>query len=911
MFSNHAPKAIYVCDLGTFIQVLNVNDLHCYTWEDLSYLRLLPGWVVLVDNTQGSDQFIKLSVLVFLDNTLAENLTKTEVTGVPLNKAHETEFSIQTSQDAGITHLKDDAIVEEVEAIEKPMSVFGKLLGISQPTPPQSIETFFERPIIITSGALAITDTVPVALYSAPMPSTGFLNTMWKQKCDGLYGMRFTMVFKLQINAARFQQGRYMLCWIPFGGCRGTTTLWTSTWDTMHRVSLQGRTQLPHVEIDIGTQTSAILKVPYSSVLTAYPMSCLTDPNLLGTLGRIYLYPYKPLVSASSLTSCGYSILMSLEDIETYGAAVPQMGKLSKKKKNPSEEEQDSQGVGPITSILGAVSGASGVLSTIPLLTEYMAPLSWVTGILGGTAAAFGWSKPTNMEHVMRYNRNAVAYANNVNAIDNSMPLSSTTDNAVSLLAGFSGCDADETAIMAIASRPAYLTTVNWSTSDVAGTKLAALEVAPMGNVNTSLQSGNTIMHCTPLQFACSQFRYWRGSIQYTFKIVKTEFHTGRIIVAFSPEFFKTTVGATTYANTTYLHKEIIDIRTCNSFTITVPYMAINNYKSIPNVPDTDFKTGGLFIYVVDPLVAPDTVSSTINLLVEHSAGPDFELAYPDPSYELLPMYNVTAQSGLLQKTGQVPPNSTEVVNIGNSKIDPESLIHAQSCIGERLLTFRQLLKKHKQIGPPVNVISPNTHPETWIYPFSWEAADATVANVDFADFGQPDTYSLMSSMFLYSRGGVMLKYQNRPERDTANTDSTRVVAYMQFSAVTNATGGFERIVTDSTLPSVTKYGCGELNMVHESNPGEESYCEISVPQYSPLHSRLNSEHVITPATYTNQQLGSLKTPWHVVIERKTRNATPDFGSSYVTRAGKDDCNFGYFVGIPPMLVRNRYEYNL
>ena len=156
-----------------------------------------------------------------------------------------------------------------------------------------------------------------------------------------------------------------------------------------------------------------------------------------------------------------------------------------------------------------------------------------------------------------------------------------------------------------------------------------------------------------------------------------------------------------------------------------------------------------------------------------------------------------------------------------------------------------------------------------------------------------------------------MLKYQNRPERDTANTDSTRVVAYMQFSAVTNATGGFERIVTDSTLPSVTKYGCGELNMVHESNPGEESYCEISVPQYSPLHSRLNSEHVITPATYTNQQLGSLKTPWHVVIERKTRNATPDFGSSYVTRAGKDDCNFGYFVGIPPMLVRNRYEYNL
>jgi len=806
------------------------------------------------------------------------------------------------SASAGTTHLKDDGVNVQVEATSgEAASTMENLLSFNSPTTQQSIKSFFEKPIVLQQGNLSTTDTTPIAIYSQSHPEDSlFAQPIWTDKLRGNFGLRFTMVFTLQVNASRFQQGRYMLTWCPTGGgsrIQGRTSVWVD----MHTNSRQARTQLPHVELDIASQTSVVLRVPYSSVMTAFPISSISDSNKYGTLGQLQIWPYEPLVAASGITTAGYTLWCHLEDVVTYAAAVPQSLAIKRSSKgNPSEEEAKAKGVGPISSALSKVSKASDMLSVVPFLTPYATSLSWSTNLLSGVASVFGWSKPINLGVVKRYNRNTVAYATNVDAIDNSMPLSAQTDNAVSVLPGFAGTDIDEMSITAMAMRPGYVSTINWETYTTmpAGTTLSVLEVSPSALQTTRIDNGRSVKDLVPCQFVASQFRMWRGSMQYTFKVVKTEFHSGRLAICFSPEEGRTSTTGATYATSDYLHREIIDIRTCDTFTITVPYTATSPYKNTGTLKD--WKVGGIFVYVVDPLIAPSTVSQSIKILVEMSCGPDIEFAVPIPNMKLTPAYYCVPQSRTITQSGP-PPNQSEVVNIGNSHVEPPNTMFAEACIGEKIISFRSLIKRHGNIAPGITQ-SPNLgENKINVLPFAWQPFNNSLGAVSILDYPMIDLYGLMSSMFLYSRGGANLKMKTN-YMGTYDIGPT-VMAEMNF------------LDSTASIPTFTNYDIAALDastsdtnsigyhtQYHMATISNEPFIEVSVPQYHQFVNRNAVDSMVSPTTPARALPNVTSTQWGVTFSWDSTIINGTYPKVNLTRAAKDDGNFGYFVSIPTMM---------
>lgn len=72
----------------------------------------------------------------------------------------------------------------------------------------------------------------------------------------------------------------------------------------------------------------------------------------------------------------------------------------------------------------------------------------------------------------------------------------------------------------------------------------------------------------------CRLFSYWRGSIVFTFKIVKTNYHSGRLLFCAIPNDSSTSVDVT-ISTSAYLNREIMDIREGAVYKVVVPYASL------------------------------------------------------------------------------------------------------------------------------------------------------------------------------------------------------------------------------------------------------------------------------------------------------------------------------------------------
>ena len=71
---------------------------------------------------------------------------------------------------------------------------------------------------------------------------------------------------------------------------------------------------------------------------------------------------------------------------------------------------------------------------------------------------------------------------------------------------------------------------------------------------------------------------------------------------------------------------KIIDLKEQNEFEFEVPYIWPHPMLNVYSNPQS---LGIIGVDVVNPMVFPDTVSNTINVIVERAAGPDFKVNLP------------------------------------------------------------------------------------------------------------------------------------------------------------------------------------------------------------------------------------------------------------------------------------------
>lgn len=829
---------------------------------------------------------------------LKNRLTANDGVGDPLkisNAFPETQSEVLEQDNAATTTFVNDAGVRKA-TIQNPTTLSSFLVNSSIGHTKQDILSFLAKPVLLQSGTLrtddAVTSFAPIIL-----PKAALSTALYSAKTQGFLGIKCDITLRITLNATRFQQGRYMLCATYIGGSTFTGTTISdkgTAWYYAHTNTKYARTQLPRVELDLNCDTEGTLTIPYVSALNYYPLAGVSD-NVYnyGNVFVAQLFPYSELQAGSGSTTAKYAIYATFSNVQLIGAATPQSGRgmYSTRKKSVTEKEQESEGIGPISSVMTRISKASNFLKPVPFLSSYASMVGWAADITGNVASTFGWSKPINLEHGMRVTRNALLYAGNVDGPDQSAPVSMARTNAVTVLPGFSGTDTDEMDLNYMASIPALYDRFNWNGGNDIGVNLCSYSVRPLDNVKTrsiGTITVYTVRDYIPVQFVADHFSYWRGSMVYKFKLIKTEFHSGRIAVQFFPEEPKAGNTSASYALGDYVNREIIDVRECNEFTIVIPYTSSTPYRPVTG---SGSRMGVLEMYVVDPVVAPSTVTSDIGIIVEVAAGPDMEFAIPKP-FTANPVFGATPQSN--SKMYEVDQCAAFESTIGNSIQKYQSTTNAEACVGEKITSFRALLKSVNYILPTSQVSST----QKIIIPFGISVFTANaLIETNRPAYETGDLYTQLGGIFLLSRGGIRYKM---------TTSDVLTEAGALFYAATrffNGTYSTAYIVNDvSTNPDSGNYlDIGLSGPKSFFNVFQERAVEMQIPQYNYLHSRSNVDHCLGRlGTYaTDFSVKSLLTPIYVALARVSGDSF--FNRTF--RSGSDDTNFGTFVSIPPMRV--------
>lgn len=190
----------------------------------------------------------------------------------------------------GTTTFADDT-VGGVAQLPNRVSLVGSLLSQAVVPGVSTLQDFLQKPTRIASGSLSTTDSTKLFTID---PYNALLTSVKQNKFYGVGLIRADIVVKLEINAVRFQQGRYILAFYPFGGMPsyGNVQMFNA-----HTSCLTAISQLPHVEIDIAKETHVTFRIPF---IADSPMIA-TQSSV--TYGNLFLVPYSALQAGSGDTS--------------------------------------------------------------------------------------------------------------------------------------------------------------------------------------------------------------------------------------------------------------------------------------------------------------------------------------------------------------------------------------------------------------------------------------------------------------------------------------------------------------------------------------------------------------------------------------------------------------------------------
>jgi len=727
----------------------------------------------------------------------------------------------------------------------------------------QYIKDWLARPYAVGDFDWSTGDTFNDVLYSTSVVAGLTANSVWMNKIQGYNLIRGTAVFRIQLNSNPFQIGRLLCHFLPFAAHLSAGHV------AGKNLNLTTKSQQPHVELDC-RDTSAILRIPYISPTEWY--NRYVDEIEWGTFYVSVLDPLK--TGATGQTTANVTIWMHFEDFEVAAPVLAQMaGKVIRAKKmgrarNARNSESEQMNTGTISSALSLVSEVADSVSSVPFISEFAKPVAWASDLAAGLASMFGFSKPLIESPQNIVIPRSLMYSVNQDGVDGSYPLGASAVNQVSLSSSFAGTNIDEMSMKFLCEVPAYVLTFALQTADLPGDQLTTFEVGPADlYFDENVAAGAAIYQLRtypPLGYIGQLFRFYRGSIKLHLKIIKSDYHSARIIMAFNP-----TTDATTVSNnlSLTLHREIIDVRQSSEHEIIIPYLLESPY-----VPVTR-PLGTVTFNVLNQLKNPETTSGQIDFQVWVSAGPDFEFAVPgEVSSRFWPL---VPQADFNEETQGV------IKGVGASKIDTTTLEPAVRCIGERVTSIKQLLLRHVALYTAGAT-------QFAMYPYYFDIPNM-VNSAAPTEYVYGDYHSYLATGFALWRGSFVFSIEN-------NIETLRVMARL----VPDPASTTFYTTTLSTFPSsslspLTAASFGSYTVPFVGANGNDKL-NVRAPYYGSCESSLVHCGVGTTRPVTVDAPASRLIVW-------APNTTTNLASTSVVvrRAVADDFQYGYFTGFMPV----------
>lgn len=434
----------------------------------------------------------------------------------------------------------------------------------------------------------------------------------------------------ITVSPTAFHMGSVVFSWVPFASQRPSLSDIDADWSF-------GRSRKHSVTVDLANPKVVVLRCPLigpSGGVVGLPSS----------VASIELNTHRIITCAVGLnrvdgifTDVPYTIqLRAVPGSCTYGLTAADFVSASHER--------------PWSGALGALAGAAGHLSRVPVLSGVMLPTQRFLKMGASAAKAAGFSDPLDPQPPSHVVVSTQGRATNADLPVRGINLStlSTTQRAVA--APFTDGMEDETSFAVVASRPGLVARMTFSALMAAGAPLidsntgtGAVVVDPLWRASPS--TSHYVVPSGPAWLALGH-AFWTGGLKYRVTPITSKYHSGRVRIIYEPNPFADAAVVPTRTDAAYTYSEVLDISEGAALEFVVPWTCqpawnptlsgltkwapsgTNKYQTGVANTNTRMHHNGLVYFLVEsPLTSAfGAVIPDVTLMVEVMGGPGFDV---------------------------------------------------------------------------------------------------------------------------------------------------------------------------------------------------------------------------------------------------------------------------------------------
>ncbi len=549
-----------------------------------------PGWHVALPQypgKQGACVWIKW--FYTQRNSLAQNSIDSKYTS-DLSDTHS-----QATEQVEIIGFQDEGVLEEVQApLQNTQTPQTLVMASTKENKTHTIPGFLGRLYEIDNFQWAITSPAGTVLKQYRFPDVLLAQPALSRKAYNFFGLRAGVEFVVLVNKQPFQQGNLLISYLPGAKyndaknamCQTTTPIASSA-------NLSTLSGMPRTNLDLMDASKAKLRIPYAAPYVYY--------NLLsgdGTIGDFYITVYSPLQDEASSGTVSVQVMARFVDVDLQFPAGNNLASFSK---TPAVESLYNSFI------------QKPDLSTLKQLVEEG------TNIMEKVKqGSFRFQIRSESVHTQNFKPRALPNMSVANESNNAHLLSLLSSNSLPSI-NMGEASKTENSFLNIVQIPTYNSRFNITSSQNAGTNVWSKQVTLLDYTNVAPDGSIGIDYPT---YIGQNFSKWRSSFKFNFRFVKTMYHSLRVRIFFAPN--TTTV---TGVDRNAVISKIVDLKVNNFVEFEVPFIWPHPFLNTDS--DLPHSLGMIGVDILTKMVHPDTVKNTIEVIVERSAGTDFDVNLP------------------------------------------------------------------------------------------------------------------------------------------------------------------------------------------------------------------------------------------------------------------------------------------
>lgn len=855
----------------------------------------IDGLVRLVPETIDKGECIESRT--YLENHGLASKTNSQIIGNDLPSSAEVPVaSSETTEEQTYFIDKDQSTEVDLSTSHDPIADSMVLIP--------DLSSYLSRPAKIWSYTWNL--GVGSGLLTSFRPWDAFFTiTSIQRKLENFRYIRCNLNLKFVINASPFYYGSLGAFYQPLQNDTGDKIGLPTGYIAGQQISVSQRN---HVWLNPQSVTSAEMKLPFLH----YRNFCdLNARSAVQNMGEIGIWEFATLQSANGVSTGGVTIncYAWASEVELAGASSA-----------PILQGKKEYIAGPVSGPASTVKNIAGRLKDVPVIGPFAAATEVVSGAIGDVARYFGYTNVPITDDVKPMKPLAFHTLASSQISEPINKLSLQPDAETSVGAYHGDIMADPLVIKDFVARESFLCGTAWTTANAEDDILFTCAVTPELFDYGGTGNQKAIFN-TPMAYAANFFQYWNGDIKFKFRIIKSQYHRGRLNICWDAGINAAanmpTVGSPAVFNVIVDLDEEDEVEVVVPYTQSAPFLKTTTSYTTPtrcweNGGSPTFTYAGngtIQVRVLNALTAPVSTSSVV-IQMFVSGAPNLQFGGPKNLYQY---------SSLFQLQGKT-------IEFNGSSIDNQCF---KEMFGENIVSFRELLHRqtksatltvpkdmdfsawtgdYQDVSFPINRV-----PRPFGYsPSGWSTAANVVAGSGSSPFNYTRNHPLiqMIACFVGYKGSVNWTFNCRYVGDASNRAAVHMSICRKTDRINYVPIG--STFSNSQSKSTVAYHCNDEGWMIDSsgaagvaitNQLTQAGLSANLPYYNNYKFQVSNLNNLYAANNTGY--GVENDYYNLHVFRKITSGSPDNDVTIDAYCGTGpDFDFIYFLNCPPLYWR-------